>query len=267
MPTSRKKIAANQTNGRMSEGPIDTSRTRFSATKHGLLARGITPLDDAKAYRTILSELRRERNPATVLEKELVEIAAFTITKYRTARRFSAEYVTAALNPPKHEKDLIGDLDLQFRGAVLDLGIPAALAPGHVQVLMNPFQSFEDSLLNRLLRIFRELEDVPRLRQGSRLPAPMAAPVRLHLPGRAKDLAIDGKRLPRKVTAVVVLAAAATVDSAPAKTDRQTVLTAERETVAEPATVDTVGSASETGKPPAAEWRPKTPSGPIWQRR
>jgi hypothetical protein len=42
--------------------PDNTTSTRFNATKHGLLAVGITERDDAQGHRTILSDLIREKS-------------------------------------------------------------------------------------------------------------------------------------------------------------------------------------------------------------
>jgi hypothetical protein len=58
MSTSNKKIAANRINGQKSHGPTNTTSTRFNATKHGLLAVGITELDDAEGYHVLLNDLR-----------------------------------------------------------------------------------------------------------------------------------------------------------------------------------------------------------------
>jgi hypothetical protein len=46
--TSKKKIEANRINGQRSHGPTNTTSTRFNATKHGLLAVGITELDERR---------------------------------------------------------------------------------------------------------------------------------------------------------------------------------------------------------------------------
>jgi hypothetical protein len=43
--TSAKKVAANKLNGKKAHGPIDTSRTRYNATKHGFRAAGLSVLD------------------------------------------------------------------------------------------------------------------------------------------------------------------------------------------------------------------------------
>ena len=76
MSTSKKKIVANKINGQKSRGPKDTSSTRFNAQKHGLLAAGITELDDAESYRAILEDLRKEKDPVGIIEKMLVESIA-----------------------------------------------------------------------------------------------------------------------------------------------------------------------------------------------
>jgi hypothetical protein len=43
-------------------------QTRFNSTKHGLLAVGITELDDAEGYRATLSDLMREQVPVGPVE-------------------------------------------------------------------------------------------------------------------------------------------------------------------------------------------------------
>ena len=65
MSTSKKKIVANKINGQKSRGPKDTSSTRFNAQKHGLLAAGITELDDAESY-------REEARPHVVNRADLI---------------------------------------------------------------------------------------------------------------------------------------------------------------------------------------------------
>ena len=71
MSTSKKKVAANRINGQKSHGPTNTTSTRFNATKHGLLAVGITELDDADGYHSILGDLIREKNPVGASSRRL----------------------------------------------------------------------------------------------------------------------------------------------------------------------------------------------------
>jgi hypothetical protein len=54
-----KKISANRRNCKKSTGPNNTTSTRFNATKHGLLAHGITELDNAEEYRNTLRRLNQ----------------------------------------------------------------------------------------------------------------------------------------------------------------------------------------------------------------
>ena len=58
------KSISNRLNSGKSTGPENTNSTRFNATKHGLLAAGVTELDDAEGYRATLHELVKEKDPA-----------------------------------------------------------------------------------------------------------------------------------------------------------------------------------------------------------
>jgi hypothetical protein len=100
MSTSAKKVAANRINGQKSHGPTNTTSTRFNATKHGLLAQGITELDDAEGYRAFLSDLIRKKNPVGNFEMFLVEAAALHMVRWLRAGRLEAECITGELNPP-----------------------------------------------------------------------------------------------------------------------------------------------------------------------
>jgi hypothetical protein len=91
-PTSDRKIAANRVNGAKGKGPKDTRSTRFNAVKHGLLAQGVTELDNAEGYRELLRNLTKERKPVGVVGIYLVESIAHGIVKSRRVRRLEAEY-------------------------------------------------------------------------------------------------------------------------------------------------------------------------------
>ena len=94
MSTGDEKIVANQLNAKKSTGPRNTTSTRFNATKHGLLAAGVTELDDAEGYRATLRDLKQEKDPVGATEVFLVESAALDMTRWRRARRLEAEYIT-----------------------------------------------------------------------------------------------------------------------------------------------------------------------------
>src|ERR1039457_48716 len=136
----------------MSRKAKDTSSTRYNAVTHGLLALGLTELDDAQAYRTILRELKQEKKPVGILEVHLVNAAALDMVRWTRARRFEAEFITSALHPRQYQKNALNDLDLAFNGPVLDPGIPAAIGAGSVQYLVNVYQRYESYFSNRLFR-------------------------------------------------------------------------------------------------------------------
>jgi hypothetical protein len=176
MPTSEKKIAANRLNGRKSRGPKNTTSTRFNATKHGLLAVGITELDDAEGYRNTLSGLEKQLNPVGLIEVFLVESAAVEMVRLRRARRLEAEYITEILNPPI-ESGPMCDLPSLFH---VDPGLPALMKLQSVQPLVSVFQRYESTIAHRLFRILHELERLQRIRSGERVPAPAALDVSVH---------------------------------------------------------------------------------------
>lgn len=169
--SSDKKIAANRTNGRKSHGPINTTSTRFNATRHGLLAMGITELDDAEGYRALLNHLREEKQPCGIVETELVESIALDMIRRRRARG------TSELNPPLRESDVIPRG--MFEGARVDPGLPASLSFDSVLRLII-FQRYEMNFENRMSRNLHELERQQRMRDGQRLPAPSIVDVTVH---------------------------------------------------------------------------------------
>jgi hypothetical protein len=180
MSTSQKKIDANRINGQKSHGPKNTASTRFNANRHGLLAVGITELDDAEGYRTILSDLMREKAPIDPVETFLVKSVAVDMVRWLRARRLEAEYITSELNPPLRAPDPMGDLDSLLEGEVIDPGLPSALSAETAHRLVGTFQRYESFFANRLLRTLHELERLQRMRQGESLPAPAALDISLH---------------------------------------------------------------------------------------
>jgi len=199
MSTSTKKAATNRLNGGKSPGPTNTTSTRFNATKHGLLAAGITELDNAEGYLNILSDLGREKNPVGVIETFLVESAAIEMVRWLRARRLEAECITGELNPPIHSPGLAALLGFDG-GEVLDPGLPAAISAEAAQKLVT-FQRYESTSANRFFRILHELERLQRMRQGECLPAPVAVDVSVHSGTRALDSANDDPKIVESVSA------------------------------------------------------------------
>jgi len=100
-----KQITANRKNSEKSPGPGNTISTRFNAQKHGLLASGVTELDDAEGYQQMLADLMREKNPVGVIETYRVKCIALDIVRLTRAQRLEAEYITAQLNPATFESE------------------------------------------------------------------------------------------------------------------------------------------------------------------
>ena len=158
--TSKKKAAANRINGQKSQGPTNTTSTRFNATKHGLLAVGITELEDAEGYRSILNNLREEKAPVGMVETQLIEAIALDMVRLRRARRLEAEYITGELNPPIQGPGLFDDDTKLFQGTLIDPGLPALMSSDSAQRLVSVFQRYESTFLFRILRLLHELGTV-----------------------------------------------------------------------------------------------------------
>jgi hypothetical protein len=183
-PASETKIEANTRNALRSTGPKDTTATRFNAVKHGLLAAGVTELDDAEGYLAVLGDLTKEKNPVGPVEIFLVESATLEIIRSRRARRLEAEFITAALNPPIYA---FPDLDELDNGPIVDPGLPAPMRCENVQRLVSVFQRYETMIALRLFRTLHELERRQRIRQGERLPAPVTVDVNVHADAQGLD--------------------------------------------------------------------------------
>lgn len=180
MLTSDKKRKANQVNSQKSKGPKNTTSTRYNAVKHGLLAKGVTSLDDVRVYKRLLSGLRDQLRPVGLVEEFLVEAAAIEMTRVRRARLLEAEYVTSVLNPPVTEPAEM-DMSALEEPKVLDPGLPAAIDSESALCLVNTFQRYESVLVQRVHKTLHELERIQRMRRGESVPAPAAVDVDLHI--------------------------------------------------------------------------------------
>jgi len=204
MPTSDKQIAANRLNALKSHGPTNTTLTRNNAATHGLLAAGITELDDAEGYSAMRQDLIKETNPVGTIEMFLVESAAVEMVRLRRARRLEGEHITSVLHPRKYKT---------FRPEPdFDPGLPASMKLESVPPLVSVFQRYEGTILQRLFRILHQLERLQRMRHGESLLAPAALDVSVHhdtgmqsdtiplpqeeAPGGKEDTAIERVVLP-----------------------------------------------------------------------
>ena len=180
-----KRISANRRNAKKSTGPNNTTSTRFNATKHGLLAAGITELDDADEYQNTLSRL----NQAYLAELEtfLLKRIALSMTRLGRSARLEVEYITDILNPPIYGEvqDFLGMPS--FERSLIDRGLPARVSSEKFEPLVRTFQRYETALENKLFRAMHEVERLQRMRQGERLPAPAAVDVTVHTDPRGLD--------------------------------------------------------------------------------
>lgn len=181
------KAASNRRNARRSTGPHDTSSTRFNAMKHGLLAKGITELDDADAYESLVYRLTERYRPSGDLEKFLLERIAFDITRLRRAARLEAEYITGEIHPTVMGPTLREMLENEPE--VIEPGLPAAIGAASALNLVVGYQRYETAIENRLYRAINYLERLQRTRLGEYVPAPLALDVSIQsAPGNTDQL-------------------------------------------------------------------------------
>lgn len=140
---SRRKIGANQQNAQKSAGPINTTSTRYNAVKHGLLAKGVTELDDPQKFQALLAQFKKELQPVGVLEDECVDQIAVLTMRIRRARRLEAEAFTAHLNPAHivHHAGTFTALDPDAfgRDEIVDAGLPAQVSMDVVDQITGRF--------------------------------------------------------------------------------------------------------------------------------
>lgn len=170
------KTESNRKNGRRSTGPHDTTSTRLNAVKHGLLARGITELDDSDAYESLVQRLTEGYRPLGDLEKFFVQRIAFHMIRLRRAERLEAEYITGEIHPPVKGPAL----DNLMEPVVIERGVPAAIGALSAINLVAGFQRYETAIENKLYRAINQLERLQRMRRGECVPAPQALDVSVH---------------------------------------------------------------------------------------
>ena len=165
------------------------NRRNSNATKHGLLAAGITELDDAELYRAKLRDLKREKKPVGVIEKELLESIARHMMRLSRAVCLEAEYITSVLNPLIRDRDrnLMSEVVEETCGAVINPGRPAKMSSVSVQSLVFLYQRYITGIDQQLYRALHEFERLQRMRQGEQVPAPAAVDVSIHANPRDAD--------------------------------------------------------------------------------
>lgn len=186
---SSNKVAANRKNAQKSTGPHNSTLTRYNAAKHGLLAEGVTEMDEPEAFLDYRSRLETDFAPVGEVENMLVERIALCRVRLRRAAMLEAEFITAELNPPLTETSYPDGNDMaelleRYNGktVVLDPGLPARLSASDVEILQQ-FQRYETANENRLYRALNQLERLQRMRKGDKIPTPGALDVNVHRKG------------------------------------------------------------------------------------
>jgi hypothetical protein len=167
------KTDSNRLNAQNSTGPGDTTLTRFNAVKHGLLAKGITELDDSDAYESLVQRLTLAYDPVGDLEIFWVRRIAFCMTRLDRAARLEANYINAEIHPPSQEQDCMAPITPEVG---LSTGVGALSAIN----LVSGFQRYETAIENKLYRAIHELERRQRMRKGEFVPAPQSVDVSIH---------------------------------------------------------------------------------------
>lgn len=171
--TTLKRTEANRLNAQKSTGPKDISSTRFNAVKHGLLAEGVTELDDAENFVGLCEQLEAELDPIGLMEVFLVRRIALCMIRLRRACLIEAEFITADLNPTIAEPSQAELLTEVFNqpGKIIEPGLPARLSVEAVEELVTKFQRYETSIENKLFRTINQLETVQQARRNGSRPS------------------------------------------------------------------------------------------------
>ena len=153
-----------ETQGKSARKPRNMERSRFNAISHGLLAAGVTELDNADFYFALLKQLRQELEPVGEIESYLVERIALAMVRVKRASRFEAEAITAALHPERRSKSR---LDEQMEHQLAEMGSDTQVVePGFdpqlryetVACLADGLGRYEVMHEKRLFRTVQELE-------------------------------------------------------------------------------------------------------------
>ena len=176
MKTSEKKIAASRTNGKKGTGPDNTLSTRYNAKKHGLLAAGVTELDDPEEYRRIVHGL--DVSYADELKKFFRRRMALLMVRIHRAERYDAEFITSILNPRVYKSEDLFKSVLSSPQLV-DAGLPASIPYELFDGVMR-YQRYEVALENMLFRNMHGLERLERMTQGEQLAAPAVVDISIH---------------------------------------------------------------------------------------
>lgn len=178
--SSERQIEANRRNGNESDGPKDTTVTRYNPTKHGLRAPRLTPLDDREEYDRLRTQLEHDWLPANCIEQMLIERAALYAVKATTAEKFESQFLSGELDPFLCQWDKMPDLtSVVGKQKILNPGSPAVVSHESFQKLLL-YQRYGANFMNLFFRTLHELERIQKLRRGEFLAPPQVLDVLLH---------------------------------------------------------------------------------------
>jgi hypothetical protein len=149
-PTSAKKIAANQKNGNKGHGPIDCSKTKYNAFKHGGRASAVCMLDSSKECRELLQQLMHDKKPQGAIETALVEKLAAEMNRLRRFNRIEADFIDQSIESPAIPP--------------LYQGIPTPRLPVQAIDALVRQQRYGTAAFNTFRKTLHELERLQRMR-------------------------------------------------------------------------------------------------------
>jgi hypothetical protein len=178
---SARKVEANRENAQKSTGPINTTSTRYNATKHALLSEGVSELDNPAMFRDFCDRLSAQFKPVGEVEIALVRRIALCLVRLNRAAMLEAEFITGEINPPltkttypPPDPEAARIFEMVDRmnptTVVLDPGLPARLSASAVETLLT-FQRYETAAEHKLDRALRQLERLQRMRRSNTTPA------------------------------------------------------------------------------------------------
>ena len=156
--TSQRRIESNRRNGLLSTGPRNTQRTRYNALKHGLLAAGLTPWDDAEAFQESIHALTAIYPSSDPVDTFLIEQMALEMLRSRRTARLEAETITVSSRP-----DPSSDPSSDRCTPMID---PMVMKE-YAGPALDRLQRYTSAALNRILRCRRALEPIRRDESGT----------------------------------------------------------------------------------------------------
>lgn len=178
--SSERQKAANGRNGKLGDGPKNTSVTKYNATQHGLRAERLTPLDDREEYDRLLAQLEHEFRPADCFDQMLIEKAALYAVKVTTAEKLEHQFLKSALDPRDAYREKVGAdvMDLFGKEKVRHPGTPAVVNHANFEKLLL-YQRYNAGFMNLFLRVVHELERRQMRRRGERVSPPQVVDLSL----------------------------------------------------------------------------------------